>query len=33
MSGWFVKKLLSVQEMSNNSSLPGFGINVVQVVG
>ena len=31
--GWFVRKLLSVREMSNNSSLPGFGINVVQVVG
>jgi hypothetical protein len=33
VSGWFVKKLLSVQEMSSNPSIPGFGINVVQVVG
>ena len=33
MSGWFVKKLLSAQEMGRNTNPPGFGINVVQVVG
>jgi len=33
VSGWFVKKLLSAQEMGSNSNPPGVGINVVQVVG
>ena len=33
VSGWFVKKLLSAQEMGSNTNPPGFGINVVQVVG